>query len=115
MEGLLASFNANLETKHDKMNPYITKLANNIDEMQAKLNSMPSTIVANPRALNTINLRSGKKIPRADKKMTVFTREEDNEGILSVGEITINVILDFKEPVRACKSTNPALKMTVPP
>ncbi|KAF7834821.1 uncharacterized protein G2W53_009680 [Senna tora] len=34
---------------------------------------------------------------------------------LSVREITINVILGFKKPARACKSTHPTLKMIVPP
>ncbi|KAF7821294.1 Transposon Ty3-G Gag-Pol polyprotein [Senna tora] len=74
-KGQLIAFTANLETKHDNLNAYITKLTNSIGEMQVKLNNISSNIAVNPKALNTISLRCGKEIPGADAAKEIPAKE----------------------------------------
>ncbi|KAF7801950.1 uncharacterized protein G2W53_041061 [Senna tora] len=59
IQGQFTILSAGLIAKQNDMDAHVTKLANSISEIQAKLNSMPSNTAANSKALNAISLWSG--------------------------------------------------------
>ncbi|XP_028769798.1 uncharacterized protein LOC114727232 [Neltuma alba] len=65
-EARFASIESKMEqtkTRTNNLSSYVTQLSNNISDQQAKnLGTMPSNTVINPKSVNAICLRSGKKV-----------------------------------------------------
>ncbi|KAK4260242.1 hypothetical protein QN277_003385 [Acacia crassicarpa] len=52
-----------LELKHNNVQSHLTQLSNSVSDVHAKTSdSIPSNTVINPKSLNAIDLRSGKKV-----------------------------------------------------
>nr|KYP31036.1 Transposon Ty3-G Gag-Pol polyprotein [Cajanus cajan] len=66
-----------MEVKHDNLNSFVTQLSNKKSDEQARSSgATPSNTVINPKSLNAISLRSGRKV-----------RFEDKEGDEQIEEI----------------------------
>ena len=58
-----------LETRHDNLNGFVTQMSNTMNDQQAKTSGkMPSNTVINPKSLNAIELRSGKRVQFAEEE-----------------------------------------------
>jgi len=71
-----------MKTKHDNLSGFVTEMSNSMSEKQAQFGgTMPSNTVINPKALNAVTLRSGKKLedPHFKKSKTNNEEVQDEE------------------------------------
>lgn len=58
---MLDKFNK-LETRQDNLQSFVSEMANSKSEEKAKKGGLPSNIVMNPKIVNVMHLRSGKRV-----------------------------------------------------